>query len=213
VGARLEASLPEPAGGNLRRFLVRIELSGRRKWPATLDDLAVTARADLPAVPQVRLTPAKDGEVSFTDDFRSQLYLHAGRVTNAAEIKWQGEALRMYGKQGYVNEATIDCHFVCDRPLRDIAAKLACSADAANYGASVTLSTSLDGQTFLSPVATNTSGKDPYHGELVTGPGVDKRGVKDFWVRIKLANTCGAATTTASPIVRGLTVTAKTDGR
>jgi hypothetical protein len=209
VDANAEVSLKEPAGAGLRRFLVRVELSGMQKWPADIGDLSVAARVDEPAAPQVTLTPAKDGAVSFTDDFRSQLYLHSGRVTNASGVKWQSGSLLMYGKQGGANETAIDYHFVCDRPVRDIAVNLQCAADAANYGSSVALSTSLDGQVFSDSVATNTSGKDPFRGELTTSLQPDKAGIRDFWLRMKLANTCGVATTTASPVVNRLTVTGK----
>jgi hypothetical protein len=115
----------------------------------------------------------------------------------------------MYGEQGGANETAIDYHFVCDRPVRDIAVNLQCAADAANYGSSVALSTSLDGQVFSDSVATNTSGKDPFRGELTTSLQPDKAGIRDFWLRMKLANTCGVATTTASPVVNRLTVTGK----
>ncbi|MEI6502190.1 MAG: hypothetical protein WCP21_14335, partial [Armatimonadota bacterium] len=102
VDNRTEVALPEVAGRELRRFFVRVELSGKRKWPATLEDLLITARVAPPATPQVALIPAKDGTVSFTDDFRSQLYLWAGKVTNAAEVKWVPGALRMFGRLGEI---------------------------------------------------------------------------------------------------------------
>ncbi len=209
TGPQVEVGLPEAAPGDLHGFLVRIELSGKGKLPAALTDLTVTARVDAPAVPQVALTPDKEGVVSFRDDFRSQRYLHAGRVQNPGEIKWQSGVLRMFGKQGYVNEAGIDYHFVSERPLTAIRAKLACAADLRNFGASVALSLSVDGTTFASPVATNTSGKDPYRGELTAALGAEQVVVKDFWVRVKLMNTCGAATKMASPTVQCLTVEAR----
>ena len=200
----LEMSLLETPGRDLNRFLVRVDLSGKGKAAAALEDLRITARVDPPAVPQIALTPGKDGSVSFTDDFRSQRYLHAGRVANAPEIKWVPGALRMFGKQGYANEASADYHFVCARPLRDVTVKLACAADKTNFGASVALSLSRDGATFLPAAATNTSGKDPFRGELSAALG--EPAANEFWVRITLKNTCGAATKQASPTVERLTV-------
>ena len=205
VDATAQVALPQPTAP-LRRFLVRIELSGQRKWPATLNDLLVSAEVDEPSVPQVLLTPGAKGQVSFMDDFRSQLYLHFGKVTNPGGVNWQPGALRMFGVAGRGNETTVDYHFSSAKPLGDIAVTLAGNADARNYAASVDLSTSADGITFSAPVSTSASGKDPFRGELETrlpGP------TKDFWVRIKLANACGVATTTASPTVTRLSLTGK----
>lgn len=201
VDSAVTVALPDRAGQH--DAWLRVELSGKRKRPAALTDLSVTARVDPPAVPQVVLTPNKDGKVAFSDDFRSQLYLHAGKVTNGGEVKWAPGGLRMYGKAGYANEATVDYHFVCDRPLRDVRVKLTCAADKANFGAGVALSLSTDGQTFVPPVTTADGDRTRFNGELSAGP---LAAGKDFWVRIKLTNTCGAATTIASPSVQRLTV-------
>ena len=204
VDDQVTTALPEVAGRKLQRFWVRVELSGKRKWPAALTDLKITARVEPPAVPQVALIPEPDGRISFTDDFRSQLYLHAGRLTNSAEIKWVPGGLRMFGKQGVVNEATVDYHFVCERPLRDVTATLAAVADKANMGASVELSASLDGQTFQPAVTTDAAGKPSFRGDLVLRPDLGEGGAKDFWVRIKLVNSCGVATKAPAPSVSGL---------
>ena len=55
-------------------------------------------------------------------------------------------------------------------------------------------------------VSTEADGKPKFHGELVAGPLPGTRPVKDFWVRITLTNTCGAAATIASPTVQRLAV-------
>lgn len=193
------------AGKPGQQFWVRIELSGKRKWPTAIEDLTITAKVDPPAVPQVTLIPAKDGTVSFADDFRSQLYLHAGRITNPAEVKWVPGALQMFGKQGFVNEGAVEYHFVCQKPLRDVVVKLACVADKADLGASVELAVSLDGQTFGPVASSDADGKKVFRGDLTVTPDC-AGGLKDFWLRIKLMNSCGAATRIASPSVSRLTV-------
>lgn len=200
-------ALPEQRG--LRQFYLRLELSGIRQQPAVmpaLSDLLVTAKVDPPAPPQVALVPAKDGTLAFADDFRSQLYLWSGKVTNAAEVRWVPGALRMFGKQGFMNEATVDYHFVGEKALRELTVKLACAADKADMGASVELAVSLDGQTFQPATATDADGKKSFRGELVLKPDLGAGGTKDFWVRVKLLNGCGAATKQPSPVVTGLTV-------
>ena len=204
AGPTLEAVLPEAAGR--QGFLVRVALSGQGRQQAALTDLRISARVDPPAVPQVVLIPGRDGQATFTDEFRSQRYLHAGRVTNPTEIKWVPGALRLYGKAGYVNEASVDYHFVCTQPLQEVQVKLACAADKADFGARVALALSTDGQTFTAPASTEADGKPKFHGELVAGPGPGASPVGEFWVRITLTNTCGAATKTPSPTVQRLTV-------
>ncbi|MBI2303053.1 MAG: hypothetical protein HYU66_29450, partial [Armatimonadetes bacterium] len=202
VDAKAAVSLPEPPGAALHRFRLQVVLSGKLKWPTAVSDLRVTARVEPPAVPQITLTAGRDGKVRFADDFRSQLYLHAGRVSHPEEIKWQGNALRMYGKQGYANEAAVDYHFVCDRPLREVKVKLACVADRRNWGASASLALSRDGDAFQPAV--DTSEKDPFRGELTAELGGEP--AREFWVRIVMRNVCGVATAAASPMVEGLVV-------
>ena len=204
VDATLQVSLPQPPVP-LRRFLVRIQLSGERKWPATLEDLVISAQVDEPAVPQVLVSPDAKGRVSFTDDFRSQLYLHAGKVTNPGGVNWQPGSLRMSGVQGRANETTIDYLVTSPKSYSRIIVGLNCQADARNFAASVELSTSLDGITFTAPVSTATSGKDPFRGMLraeVAGP------TRDLWVRIKMVNACGVANAGNSPVMTGLHLSA-----
>jgi hypothetical protein len=192
----------------LRKAWVRVELSGKRKWSAALTDLTIAANVDPPKVAAIALTPPHHGALLFTDDFRSQLYLHAGKVTNAAEIRWLHGALGMFGKQGFVNEATVDYHFVCDQPLRDVTVKLACSADKANMGATVELASSLDGQTFAPMVSSEAGGKPAFRGELELRPDLGT-GAKSLWVRITLRNSCGATTHASNPTATSLTVEGK----
>lgn len=212
VAGHAPVTLPEQK--DLRQFYLRIELSGVRQQPAVrpaLSDLLVTARVDAPTVPQVVLTPAKDGMVSFTDDFRSQFYLHAGKLTNPGEIKWGPGQLRLFGKQGFVNEGSVDYHFICAKPLREVVVKLACVADKANMGATVELSASADGVTFAPPVSSEAGGKPAFRGELVLRPTLPAD-TKELWVRVTLRNSCGATTTAPNPVATQLTIEGKAGG-
>lgn len=208
AGPGLTAALSQ--GPDRRRFFVRVTLASRQAPLAALEDLRVTARVDPPAVPQVTLTPAADGRVTFADDLRSQLYLHVGRVTNPGELKWVPGRLGVHGKQGQVNEGTVDYHFVCARPLQDLRATVNCAADKANYGAAVTLALSADGQTFSEAAATDAGGKPSFRGDLTAGP---LAGVRDFWVRVTLRNSCGVTIAVPAPCIYGLTVTGRVADR
>jgi len=208
LGSVVSAALAETAGQELRRVWVRIGLRSDQGAIAGIDDLLVTARADPPSVPHVVLTPSEDGTVTFADDFRSQLYLHAGRVTNSAEVRWVPGALRMFGKQGFANEAAVDYHFVSARPLQDVAVQLTCSADKTNFGASVELSVSLDGEAFQPVIATDAEGRTSFQGDLTLRPDLGE-GATDVWVRIRLLNNCGVDTKQASPSVSRLTLTGR----
>lgn len=208
LGSAVSAALAETAGQELRGAWVRIELRSDQGALAGIDDLQISARVDPPTVPQVVLTPSANGTVSFTDDFRSQLYLHVGKVTNPPEIRWVPGAIRMFGKQGFANEASVEYHFVCSRPLRDAAVQLTCAADKANFGALVELSASLDGQTYSPVVATDADGKTSFSGDLMLRPELGE-GVAELWVRVRLLNTCGVATKQASPSVSRLTLTGR----
>jgi hypothetical protein len=207
AGPRVAAVLPEVPDG--RGFQVRVELSSQAGKPVAIEGLAVSAKVDPPAVPQVVLSPAADGTVAFADDFRSQLYLHTGRLTNPAEVRWAPGTLRMFGKQGYVNAATVDYHFVCATPLRELVATLTGAAGKADFGASLALSVSLDGTTFQPAASSDGEGKPAFRGDLVVRPEVGEAGAKELWVRLTLRNTCGVATQVPSPSVTRLTLAGK----
>lgn len=205
-GELLTAALPEVPG--LKDVRLRLTLTDKDQAAGVLEDLQVTMRVDPPAKPQVTLSPAGDGTVTFSDDFRSQLYLHAGRVTNGAELKWVPGQVRMFGKQGYANEASLDYHFVCTQAVADLNVSVNCSADKGNFGALVAVALSADGRTFEPAATTDAGGAPKFNGDLTVKP-QEPTARKDFWVRVTLKNTCGAATKVASPWVGGLTVTGR----
>ncbi len=200
----LTCTLPE-AAGELRRFLVRIELASTAERTATVSQLHVTARVEPPATPEVALTIGPDGRVVYTDDFGSQRYLHSGRVTNPAAVTWRRGLIGLFGRAGAANDAVIEYHFRCAQPLHKVRATVACAASVVDFASSVALSLSLDGRTYQPVASSRDGGRPAFRGELARA--LEAGPVREFWVRLQLVNACGAATKTLSPTLQRLTVT------
>ena len=190
-----------------REFWVRIrgEVDPRKRRVAAghLDSLEVTCRVAPPERREVALKPDEKGSVLYRDDFASQKHLHLAHVTNKKELEWRRGMLGTHGVKGRANTVSLRWKCVSQQPLANVKVRLACSAHQHALGASNALAVSLDGKTALAEESTRDKPKNrhgQFRGTLALDLATDPRcrGIRQFWVHVRMHNGCGVKTRTSN---------------